>query len=75
MRSFDEAWPDLEFVQEVLEQLPRGHNLVLLDKLKSSEDSILYAKIAIENNRSRNVLVIQIESKLIERIIIFLLNF
>ena len=50
MRSFDEAWTDLEFAQEVLEQLPRGHNLVLIDKLKNSEDRICYAKIAIENN-------------------------
>lgn len=50
MSSFDEAWPDLEFVQEVLEQLPRGHNLVFFDKLKNSEDRIFYAKKAIENN-------------------------
>lgn len=54
MSSFDEAWTDLEFVQEVLEQSPRGHNLVLLDKLKNSEDRIFYAKKAIENNWSRN---------------------
>jgi predicted nuclease of restriction endonuclease-like (RecB) superfamily len=41
-------------VQEVLEQLPRGHNLVLLDKLKNSKDRICYSKKTIENNRSRN---------------------
>ena len=33
MRAFAEAWPDAEFVQEVLAQLPWGHNLVLLDRL------------------------------------------
>lgn len=30
MRLFTEVWPDLEFVQGVLAQLPWGHNLVLL---------------------------------------------
>ena len=54
MSSFDGAWTDLEFAQEVLEQLPRGHNLVLLDKLKNSEDRICYAKKTIENNWSHN---------------------
>ena len=75
MSSFDGAWTDLEFAQEVLEQLPRGHNLVLLDKLKNSKDRICYTKKTIENNWSHNVLVMQIESKIIERIIIFFLNF
>lgn len=50
MSSFDETWTDLEFVQEVLEQSPRGYNLVWLDKLKSSEYRICYTKKTIENN-------------------------
>lgn len=33
MRAFAEAWPDVEFVQEVLAQLPWYHQLALLDKL------------------------------------------
>ena len=33
MRAFAEAWPDAEFVQEVLAQLPWYHQLALLDKL------------------------------------------
>ena len=37
MRAFADAWPDAEFVQEVLAQLPWGHNLVFLSKLKQSE--------------------------------------
>lgn len=67
MRSFAEGWPDEQIVQQLVGQLPWGHNLVLLDKLKNSEDRVWYAKKTIENNWSRNVLVIQIESKLIER--------
>jgi predicted nuclease of restriction endonuclease-like (RecB) superfamily len=67
MRSFAEGWPDKEIVQQLVGKLPWGHNLVLLDKLKNSEDRVWYAKKTIENNWSRNVLVMQIESKLIER--------
>lgn len=67
MRSFAEGWPDEQIVQQLVGKLPWGHNLVLLDKLKNSEDRVWYAKKTIENNWSRNVLVMQIESKLIER--------
>ena len=38
MRAFAEAWPDSEFVQEVLAQLPWYHQLALLDKLRTDED-------------------------------------
>ncbi len=67
MRSFAEGWPDEQIVQQAVGQLPWGHNLVLLDKLKNSEDRVWYAKKTIQNNWSRNVLVMQIESKLIAR--------
>lgn len=67
MRAFAQAWPDAEFVQAVLAQLPWYHQLALLDKLPSQEARRWYAAKAIENNWSRNVLVIQIESRLLER--------
>lgn len=67
MRAFAEAWPDLEFVQEVLAQLPWYHQLALLDKLSSTEARHWYAAQAIENGWSRNVLVMQIETRLHER--------
>ncbi len=67
MRAFAEAWPDSEFVQEVLAQLPWYHHLALLDKLKTVEDRRWYAAQAITHNWSRNVLVIHIESRLKER--------
>ena len=37
MRSFAQAWPDDEFVQAVLAQLPWYHQLALLDKLSTPE--------------------------------------
>ncbi|HEX4937092.1 MAG TPA: PDDEXK nuclease domain-containing protein [Candidatus Kapabacteria bacterium] len=67
MRAFAEAWPDSEFVQQAAAQLPWGHNLVLLDRLPGPETRRWYAAKAIEHNWSRNVLVMQIESRLLER--------
>ena len=62
-----EAWPDSEFVQQAVAQLPWVHNLVLLEKLSGPETRRRYAAKAIENSCSRNVLVIQIENRLLER--------
>ncbi len=67
MRAFAEAWPDREIVQGVLAQLPWYHQLALLDKLPGPEERKWYAAMAIEHNWSRNVLVMQIESRLLER--------
>lgn len=67
MRAFALAWPDLQFVQQVLHKLPWGHNLVLLDKLPGPQTRKWYAAKTIEHNWSRNVLVMQIETRLLER--------
>ena len=67
MRAFAEAWPDAEFVQEVLARLPWYHQLALLDKLPGPETRRWYAAKAIEHDWSRNILVMQIETRLMER--------
>ena len=67
MRAFAEAWPDAEIVQQAVGQLPWGHNLVLLTKLKTPEQRLIYAQRAIEHGWSRNVLGIHIERRLLER--------
>lgn len=67
MRAFAQAWPDSDFVQAVLAQLPWYHQLALLDKLPSLEARQWYAAKAIEHNWSRNVLAMQIEMRLLER--------
>lgn len=67
MRAFAEAWPAEEFVQQVAAQLPWGHNMHLLDALELSAEREWYARQAIHNGWSRNVLVHQIESGLITR--------
>jgi predicted nuclease of restriction endonuclease-like (RecB) superfamily len=67
MRAFAEAYPNLEFVQQVVGQLPWGHNLRLLDKLDSLEVREWYARAYIQNGWSRPILKLQIETKLFER--------
>ena len=67
VRAFAEAWQDDEFVQAALAQLPWYHHLALLDKLKTEKERRWYAAKAIEHNWSRNVLVMQIETRLRER--------
>lgn len=67
MLAFARAWPDREVLQQAVAKLPWGHNLVLLHKLGDPAIRIWYARKAIENGWSRNVLVLQIESNLHQR--------
>lgn len=67
MRALAESWPDEAIVQEPLAQLTWFHNLTLLEKLKDKEERLWYARAAIENGWSRNVLVLHIEAALRRR--------
>jgi predicted nuclease of restriction endonuclease-like (RecB) superfamily len=67
MRAFAEAWSEAEIVQQAVGQLPWGHNLVLLTRLKSQQQRLDYARSAIAHGWSRNVLNIHIETRLLER--------
>jgi predicted nuclease of restriction endonuclease-like (RecB) superfamily len=67
MRAFAEAYPDAAFVQQAAAQIPWFHNCVILDKVKESATHVWYVHKALENNWSRNVLTLQIDSRLHER--------
>ncbi len=67
MRSFAEAWPDEPILQGPLAKLPWYHNLALLEKLKDPAEREWYARAAIENGWSRNIMVHQIGSDLYHR--------
>ena len=67
MRAFAEAYPDEPFVQQPVAQIPWGHNIALLDKVKEPAEREWYARKTIEHGWSRNVLVHQIESGLHRR--------
>jgi predicted nuclease of restriction endonuclease-like (RecB) superfamily len=68
MRAFAEAWPDEQFVQQVVAQLPWGHNVRLLDRIADHVEREWYARKAIENGWSRNILVHQIDTNLMQRL-------
>ena len=67
MAKFASEYPDREFVQQVVAQIPWGHNVVIMDKIEPMEQRVWYVKKTIENGWSRDVLVHQIESGLYER--------
>ena len=64
MRAFAEAWPEAEFVQQAAARLPWFHLCTLIDKLKTREERDWYLAKAVQNNWSRNILVMQIETGL-----------
>lgn len=68
MRRFAEQWPDSQFVQQLAAQIPWFHNCVLLDKISDPQTREFYIRQTIENGWSRNVLVLQIESGLHQRL-------
>ena len=67
MQQFAAAWPDEQMVQQVVAQIPWGHNIILLQSLKDAAQRQWYAQAAIQHGWSRNVLAHQIDSRLIER--------
>ena len=75
MRAFAEAWPDPAIVQQAVGQLPWGHNLVLLSRLKDPAWRLAYAQRAIEYGWSRSVLNLHIETQRLEREGLALTNF
>ncbi len=67
MRAFAEAWPDRLIVQRTVAQLPWRSNLTLLDKLNDPEVRLWYAQKALELGMGKDMLAIQIETRLHER--------
>jgi predicted nuclease of restriction endonuclease-like (RecB) superfamily len=65
--GFAEAWPEADFVQGPVGQLPWGHNLVLLSKLKEPGARLAYAARALEHGWSHAVLVHHLEARTVER--------
>jgi predicted nuclease of restriction endonuclease-like (RecB) superfamily len=64
MRAFALAWPEAEFVQQAAARLPWFHLCTLIDKLKTREERDWYLAQAAAHNWSRNVLEMQIETRL-----------
>ncbi len=79
MRAFAEAYPNYpivqvplaqdntEFVQVALAQIPWYHHISLLSKVKEQNERAFYIIETAKNEWSRDVMMLQIESKLYER--------
>jgi len=67
MRKFAEAWPDPELVQRSVALIPWRSNITLLDKLSDPELRLWYAQKTIEHGFGKDMLVLQIETRLHER--------
>jgi len=67
MRAFAKSWSQDDIVQQAVGQLPWGHNLVLMSKLKDRDLRLAYAQSALEHGWSRNIMVMQIETKAMQR--------
>ena len=55
------------FRQQLVAQIPWGHNILIFTKSKDIKEAVFYAQQAIENHWSRDVLALQIESNLYAR--------
>lgn len=67
MRIFAQEYPTFEIGARAVHQLPWGHIVVLLHKIKDQNQRDWYAEQTIKNGWSRSVLEMQIESELYER--------
>lgn len=68
MRAFYLAYrDDIEFVPQVVAQIPWGHNALLLEKVKDRAERLWYAQKTLEHGWSRAVLEAQIETRLYHR--------
>jgi predicted nuclease of restriction endonuclease-like (RecB) superfamily len=67
MRAFAEAWPDEPIVQQLVAQIPWGHNVRILDYVKDPSEREWYVRATVQNGWSRDILVHQIESGLRHR--------
>ena len=67
MRKFAEEYQDPEIVQQLVAQLPWGHNVILIEQVADLKNRTFYIEKAIECGWSRNIMKIQIETNLHKR--------
>ncbi|KAA3604370.1 MAG: DUF1016 domain-containing protein [Planctomycetota bacterium] len=67
MRNLAQAWPDVEIVKQLVSQIPWGHNIRLMQRVKDPSERVWYIRACIEHGWSRNVLEMQIETGLYRR--------
>ncbi len=64
---YSQSAVDVEFVQQLVGQIPWGHNVLIVTKSKDVNEALFYLNKTIENNWSRSVLSHQVELDLYHR--------
>ncbi|MDO8757346.1 MAG: PDDEXK nuclease domain-containing protein [Elusimicrobiota bacterium] len=67
MRAFAHAYQEEPIVKQLVSQIPWGHNIVLLGRVKNAEERKWYAREVIKHGWKRDILVHQLKSGLYER--------
>jgi predicted nuclease of restriction endonuclease-like (RecB) superfamily len=68
MRQWYRFWSDDSAIAlQVVAQIPWGHNLTIVAKIKTPDEAMFYVQKTIQNNWSRSVLTHQIEAGLYQR--------
>jgi predicted nuclease of restriction endonuclease-like (RecB) superfamily len=68
MRQWFHFWSTGSAIgQQLVAQIPWGHNLVIITKIQNTDEAMFYVQKTIQNNWSRSVLTHQIESGLYQR--------
>ncbi len=67
MMQFAKEYPDFLISQQIVGQIPWGHNILLLQKLTSIEERFWYAHKTLENGWSRSALLHWLDSGLHKR--------
>ena len=67
MRAFAGAWPERAIVQEALARIPWYHHIALMEKCRTPEERLWYARQSAEQGWSRNILALQIDRRAHER--------
>jgi len=67
MKRFAEEYTPEEIGQQAVDQLPWGHNILLMYEVKNKQEREFYIQKTKEHGWSRDILSIQIETKLHQR--------
>jgi len=67
MRRFYVEYKDDIILRQLVAEIPWGHNLLIMNKIKDKNEREYYIRATIEMSWSRNVLNLQIESNAYER--------
>jgi predicted nuclease of restriction endonuclease-like (RecB) superfamily len=67
MRRFYLEYKDNPILRQLVAEIPWGHNLLIMNKIKDEKEKEYYIKNTIENGWTRNVLNLQIKSNAYQR--------